>query len=281
MPTVSAQGDVRTAPQWQPVAPAPLDWSAQLEANYCAYIVRLPDAIVRDTPHYLQVRTAIPFSYLNAVVCRALPNDDALDALITATRAEYRSHGVPLTWYVTPSSSTPCLSATLARHGLVDHGNACMAMDLTGLPALPTPTGCTIEEIESPSQYREWCWTFVTGFGMPGPMAAAATLVLGAMACGPDTPLRRYLVRIDGAPVASATLFVHGQSAGIYNVATLPSARGRGIAAAVTLAALRDGVAMGARVGVLHASDMAQPVYRRLGFSDCPAWGCFREPQRG
>jgi ribosomal protein S18 acetylase RimI-like enzyme len=112
-------------------------------------------------------------------------------------------------------------------------------------------------------------------------MADAATRVLGAMPCGPNTLLRRYLVRIDGAPVASATLFVHGQSAGIYNVATLPAARGRGIGSAVTLAALRDGVAMGARVGVLHASDMAQSVYRRLGFIDCPRWGCFREPQRG
>lgn len=279
MPTLSALEDMHTAPQSRPMTP-PLDWSAQLEANYCAYVVRLPDAVVHDTPQYLRVRTAIPFAYLNAVVCRALPNDDALDALITATRAAYRSHGVPLTRYITPGTTNPNLAATLERHGLVDHGNACMALDLAALPALPTPAGCTLEEVESPGQYREWCWTFVTGFGMPGPMADAATRVLGAMACGPDTPLRRYLVRIDGAPVASATLFVHGQSAGIYNVATLPAARGRGIGAAVTLAALRDGVAMGARVGVLHPSDMAQSVYRRLGFSDCPRWGCFREPQR-
>jgi ribosomal protein S18 acetylase RimI-like enzyme len=281
MPTVSAQRNVHTTPQCKPTTPALLDWSAQLEANYCAYVVRLPDATVRDTPQYLQVRTAIPFAYLNAVVCRAVPNDAMLDELISATRAEYRSHGVPLTWYVTPGTTTPDIAATLARHGLVDQRNACMALDLAQLPEQATPAGCTIEEVVSPWQHLEWCWTFVTGFGMPGPMADAATRVLGAMACGPDMPVRRYLVRIDGAPVASATVFVHGESAGIYNVATLPAARGRGIGTAVTFAALRDGVAMGARVGVLHASGMAQSVYRRLGFIDGPSWGCYREPERG
>jgi len=28
---------------------------------------------------------------------------------------------------------------------------------------------------------------------------------------------------------------------------------------------------------VLHASDMAYSVYRRMGFIDCGAWGCYRE----
>jgi GNAT superfamily N-acetyltransferase len=256
-------------------------FSALAEANYCAYIVTLPGTAVADSPACLRVRTTVPFAYLNAVVCRSLPNDTALDALIRETRAVYASLGAPLTWYITPFTAAAAhIGATLARHGFEDRGCACMAMDLAHLSALATPADYTIEEVVSAAQCREWCWTYVTGYNMPTPMADAATRVLGAMAYGPDMPLRRYLVRRNGAPVASTTLFVHKQSAGIYNVATLPAERGRGLASAVTVRALQDALAMGARVGVLHASEMAESVYRRMGFIDCPSWGSFQERRR-
>jgi predicted ATPase len=46
----------------------------------------------------------------------------------------------------------------------------------------------------------------------------------------------------------------------------------------VTLAALREAQAHGETVGVLHASEMAYSVYRRMGFVECCVWGCYREP---
>lgn len=46
----------------------------------------------------------------------------------------------------------------------------------------------------------------------------------------------------------------------------------------MTLAALREGRAQGARVGVLHPSEPARAVYCRLGFTECCTWDCYREP---
>lgn len=254
-------------------------FSALAEANYCAYVVTLPGTEVADATACLRVCTTIPFAYLNAVVCRALPTGAALDALIAETRAFYAAHGTPHSWYVTPFTTPADVGETLAARGLVRQEQANMAMDLAALPeTAPLPAGCTIEEVYGAERFDEWGRTYVTGYGMPPAMAAGALATLREMPFGPGTPLRRYLARLGGTPVASATLFLGGGAAGIYNVATLPEARGRGIATAVTLAALREARAQGETVGVLHASDMAYAVYRRMGFRECCVWDCYREP---
>jgi ribosomal protein S18 acetylase RimI-like enzyme len=56
--------------------------------------------------------------------------------------------------------------------------------------------------------------------------------------------------------------------AGIFNVITVPEARGRGVGALVTDAALRVAREMGYRIAVLESSGMGYNVYRRLGFEE-------------
>lgn len=182
-----------------PVEPGYADWPALVEANYCAYVVTLPGAVVDDTPAALRVRTTVPFAYLNAVVCRTLPAGDDLDALIAATRADYAAHGSPHSWYITPATvDAAAARRALAAHGLARQDCVGMAADLDSLPAPPFPDGRTIEEVRGAARQRVWGRTFVTGFGMPTAMAAAAQAALGAMPCGPGRPLRRYLARLGG-----------------------------------------------------------------------------------
>jgi ribosomal protein S18 acetylase RimI-like enzyme len=59
-----------------------------------------------------------------------------------------------------------------------------------------------------------------------------------------------------------------GDLGGIYQVATLPAARGRGIGRAVTLAAMKHARDLGAKRAVLQSSEMGYPVYRAIGFED-------------
>jgi GNAT superfamily N-acetyltransferase len=74
------------------------------------------------------------------------------------------------------------------------------------------------------------------------------------------------LARLDGVPVGCGSGFVHDGVLGVYNIATLEEARGRGIGYAVTAALLAEGRRRGCRHAVLHASEEGRPVYERLGF---------------
>lgn len=69
-----------------------------------------------------------------------------------------------------------------------------------------------------------------------------------------------------GQPVATAMSIVTAGTSGIYWVGTVDSARRRGLAAACTARAGNLGLRAGARVAVLQASPLGEPVYRALGF---------------
>src|SRR5262245_11933784 len=55
---------------------------------------------------------------------------------------------------------------------------------------------------------------------------------------------------------------------GIYNVATLPEVRRRGMGAAITARALPDGRAHDYRIGTLQSSEMGYPIYEGMGLRE-------------
>jgi predicted GNAT family acetyltransferase len=58
------------------------------------------------------------------------------------------------------------------------------------------------------------------------------------------------------------------ETAGVYNVVTVPAHRGKGYGAAVTWAVVAEGARRGCTHAVLQASETGYPVYRRMGFVD-------------
>jgi GNAT superfamily N-acetyltransferase len=77
-------------------------------------------------------------------------------------------------------------------------------------------------------------------------------------------------------PVGHSTLFVTTGRlgiAGIWACGIVPAARNQGIGKAVTLIACQFARELGCRYAVLNATDMGEPVYRRLGFERVPVVG--------
>ncbi|MFD7907152.1 GNAT family N-acetyltransferase [Kitasatospora sp. NPDC059747] len=81
-----------------------------------------------------------------------------------------------------------------------------------------------------------------------------------------DSGCRVWLGRLDGTPAGACLTYDDGRATGVYWLATLPFARGRGVARAVLETALA--AARPDRPVTLVATAVGEPLYRRLGFAD-------------
>lgn len=69
-----------------------------------------------------------------------------------------------------------------------------------------------------------------------------------------------------GRPVGALAAVISEGDCGITLVGTVPDARGRGVASALTVAALQDAIAAGCTSSTLQATTMGAAVYARLGY---------------
>jgi len=223
----------------------------------------------RAEPHIQWVIGGSPIDYHNAVV-RANLTPKQADALIAESITRLRAHGVPGTWHVGPSMRPADLGARLIAHGFTYAGDDIgMAADLSALPAtLETAPGLVIDRVRDEQALAIWTRTLAAGFGEGEREAAWTGEMYRRIGLGDEQPWRHYLGWLNGAPVATGSLFLGAGVAGIYFVFTLEEARRQGIGTAITHAALRDAVALGYKIGVLGASDLGYSVYQRLGFQE-------------
>lgn len=109
-----------------------------------------------------------------------------------------------------------------------------------------------------------------TAFGMSSRLASAA---LPDMALhGPNGGF--HLLFEDGRPLAAAMTVTAAEdgSVGLFGIATLPAARGRGLATALVSHLLARSAQAGFRVAWLLATAPSEPLYRRLGFTRVTQW---------
>ncbi len=211
-----------------------------------------------------------PLAYHNAVV-RADLAPGAADAAVAASIEALRARGLPGSWHVGPSMRPLDLGARLVARGFCEAGDEPgMALELAAPPAraAAAPRGLIVERVVDGRGIGLWGHILSAGFDGADEGAAWLVATFRRLGSGGGSPWRHFVGHVDGLPAATASLFVHGGVAGVYFVFTSPRQRGRGVAAALTRAALDEARALGSRLAVLHSSEMGYGVYRRLGFRD-------------
>jgi ribosomal protein S18 acetylase RimI-like enzyme len=210
--------------------------------------------------------TRLGHPWYDGVISRG-PAPAAAPELIQATIDYFVSRAVGVfSWWLDPEQSALGWDAALRAAGFGHEASAPgMAVELGAVDyAAPVPAGLEIHTVETSAALRTWVSTFMNGYGIPLAVEPDFHDLIASL--GLDLPLRHYLGLVDGQPVATSSLFLGAGVAGVGFVATLPTARGRGLGGALTRAPLRDGLALGYRTGVLQSTEMGVRVYERLGF---------------
>lgn len=132
----------------------------------------------------------------------------------------------------------------------------CMVRERGGDPT-PSPAELRVAEVQDDAGMREVWPVLDEAFcdhRVPEPSWDARVLA---------EDYRVWVGRVDGRAVTTATAFVGYGFVGVYAVATLAEARGRGYGEAVTWAATLCRPDLPA---TLQASEMGRPVYERMGY---------------
>ncbi len=200
---------------------------------------------------------------VNAVAIGRLPLDDKL-ALVAEV---YREADLPMIFRLSRFTQPPSLDAELSARGYqrVDSTRVMVAAQLPTAAVRHLPAGCH--------------WAALNG--------SAFAAAVGALRASPEAHCQSHALRLQHSPVpyqgyvirrdADGTVLACGQFAreadlvGLYDVFTLESARGQGLASLLCERMLSIFALQGAKTAYLQVDSdngAALKVYRQLGFAD-------------
>ncbi|MDA1256387.1 MAG: GNAT family N-acetyltransferase [Chloroflexi bacterium] len=133
---------------------------------------------------------------------------------------------------------------------------------IAGDESLPTP-GLVIERVRDAAGLKEFEDVSARGFGSEKLLESVGSFGIHAPGVLEDPRMHVFVGRVDGAAVTAAMAYVSGDVVGVYGVATAPEHRRKGFGEAITRAAA---AAEPELPSWLQPSDMAAPMYRRIGY---------------
>jgi GNAT superfamily N-acetyltransferase len=235
--------------------------------NMWANFGKAPGCSLHEEEHALWFETPIPIIPYNGVL-RFNAQDD-IDKEINSIIKTYLQRGVPYMWILHPSAKPDDLKERLLKRGLmvVDNLPGMVAdLDELPMPEVP-PTGYDIFEVKEEAdiinelEMISWRWHF-SDETLKHFYELNQSFKIGKQ----DAILRVWTAFCKGKPVSKVVLHLSAGAAGIYGVATKPEARGKGLARILTLQALWAARKIGYKIGILHSSEMAVNLYKKIGF---------------
>ncbi len=199
------------------------------------------------------------------IISRTRWTPDHTEANIDALFETLRQRTDGIGWFVWPGDEPADLSQRLGARGMPGgNGGNWLYADLTTLTAPPaTPDGFHIERVSDDKRMAEWTEATNAGFGGDHPIFYEAYARHGY---GPGAFSLHFTGYQGDTPVTSGTLLDAGGWATIYDLSTPPAFRCKGYGAALTHFLLQLTRDRGYNDTWIWSSDMAQSVYKALGF---------------
>jgi ribosomal protein S18 acetylase RimI-like enzyme len=236
------------------------------------------DGIVREADSVLCVAGGHPrpMPMMNAVF--RTDSHAAADDVLAAGRSFFAADRTFVLW---SSAHHDDDLDTLARDQHLEPAGELVGMAIEPLLAAPPPLPADVELIPiSTTRDIETFVDVVAGSFSPGELPDHWHAMLGDPAVVLSPEITALITTVDGKPSACAMSLIDGDVVGLYLIGTLPWARSRGLGATVTDAITRMALERGARLAVLQASPMGEPLYRRLGWREVTRYRRYLVPAR-
>ena len=248
-------------------------------------MMALPDSQIEETDK-LSRHFASPTNPMYKGVWGTNLAPDEVEAAIHDTIGWFKSRGAPFFfWWTGPNTKPDDIGKHLAANGLIDMEgqNKEMAPGIkssaVGAPGMiadlikmnedvlqKVPPGFIITDVQNEKDLQDFKQVLIEGYDMPPTMADGWVQSAHEFGIG-KTPWRLVLGRLNGQPVGTNIVLNGAGVVGVYGIAVSPSARGKGIGAAITLKPLLDARDKdGYKYAVLFSTEMGAPVYQRIGF---------------
>lgn len=244
---------------WDLALPADDNLTKRYVWDYAAFMESTADVLgwpIRRTERFVAVDAGTGFAFQNcAVPLRPFGLGETSD-VVAEIEAFFRARpgGPFLLWCGFPVPP-------LADRGWQAMGHPPLMLRPAGGAAPALPDGLEIVPVTNARLLDEYLTTLVEAFPVP---ELAGTPGAGY---GPgllDVPgWKMWVGRIDGRPVGTAGVHVHGGTNNVEWISARPEVRGRGVGAALTWAATLADPDLPA---MLIASDPGRPVYERMGY---------------
>jgi len=206
----------------------------------------------------------IPSFRLNHAADINVGEEDA-EALLSRVTEYFLSRGVlSFGFRVSPLTRPEPFVSTLKSHGFERQDEDSVMVFRGERPRDKTDKAVDIREIEE-SDIDVFSQVSVTSYEMPSEWKGGFDrLFLQRMRRGG----RHYLGFVDGVPAGTCALLSSMKTGGIFSVGTLKEHRGRGIATAMTLRAVRDSFDEGNTLHTLQTEKGGYPeqIYGKMGF---------------
>jgi GNAT superfamily N-acetyltransferase len=221
---------------------------------------------VHESDDLVVTIVGLPVSFTNNVHRSRLTSEN-VEARVQDTAALLRDRGVPAIWWVGPLDTPAELPDMLQRNGFrYTEDMPWMAAELEDHRGAPLPPGVEAHRVDGPERFAHFLDAMMRGFGDDPHAAEAMARLHDVVGTGEEAAWQPFVAVEEGRVVGSSGLQLGGGVAGVYNVATPPEERGRGIGAGMTTVATRWAREHGFTTAMLGSAPLAIPLYERLGF---------------
>ena len=217
------------------------------------------DIVARDGAEF--VFTGRPDVEFNRLFLYHAPAD--CRGLLTWAEARARARHAGYMLVATPQAAAACAEAA-REHGL-EPGRPAQLMlldDPAGITPRGSLAGLEIERVTSSALADTFVSVVGDGFGAPREFYRS----FAAAGVWDSASVASYIGWLGSEPVASASTVTSGCTVGLYQVATIPGFRRKGLGDALARHALEAAAAQGAEEAALQSTSMGFRIYRRVGF---------------